>query len=1043
MKSRIMQYLHQLSTGRECPVLEPLIAETKFTEEKIRINAGVALSNILHNYPLFSVKTIDSFFQNVVQAFAKELGLQGGFEIELDEEKVLNDLVDRVMLDAGINKDLTHWLIRFTETRLGDGKSWDIYEEIKKLASEIFNEHFKIFGQDIREKKRAVPDLLKELSAISSRFETELSSLGKKALSLAAASNLSVHHFSHGSMGAMGYLQKLSTGRHTGKPGVRFLKAAYSPEDLAKKKDPNREAIMDLYGGGLQQIIVRVLEMFEQDYSVYLSAVAIRRYIYTLGILSDIALKLQEYREDNKVLLISDLADFLKKIISENDAPFIYEKTGSRYRHFMIDECQDTSGFQWNNFKPLIVNSLAEGNLNLAVGDVKQSIYRWRGGDWELLLSRIQEDIGNANVERLNLDANRRSKSELIRFFNAVFSKAPLTLKELFLRAISNLDASLNEALTGEANKIVGAYADSLQRIPKEGAQSDGEGFVRIKFFEAGEDISWKEKILDAIPGILEQLQDKGYSLRDIAFLVRKKEEGEQVINYLLQYQWSTEARKGYRYDAISSESLFLGAAYSVKLVLALIQYLYNEDNHISLFSAVYTYQRNILRNKAFDHPDVVSQSGKIEFIIEQGLLPAAFIEEKDLMKALPIYEMSEKLIRMFDLQEMKGEWVFLQAFLDTVLEFSQKERGDLAKFLSWWEATGAKRSIQLPEEVDAARILTIHKSKGLQFKAVIIPFCNWDFEPNASFDNIIWAKPGKEPFNILSRLPVKYASNLADSLFSREYFEEKLKSSIDNLNLLYVAMTRAESALFIYGCAPSDKQQAEGKIKNASDLLFHILNEGGDEATHPDFQTMELNQHWNPSESLFEAGQMHIVGDARASSGDAVTFNKFLTRDWRKKISVKFTSKEFSGGSGPNQEKIRYGKLVHRMLAQAKTLYDLPKILREYYFQGYLSQDEMSELEIRMNSIFENPQAREWFSGDYIVKTEASTLQPGGVMRRIDRTMIRDGMAIAVDFKTGKRNPADKRQVEDYIELLREMGYKKVDGYLLYLDEVEVVKVI
>jgi len=1042
MKSRIMLYLHQLATGRDCPVLEPLIEETGLSEEKIRANAGAALSNILHNYPLFSVKTIDSFFQNVVQAFAKELGLQGGFEIELDEEKVLNDLVDRMMLDAGQNKDLTEWLIRFTEARLSEGKSWDIREEIKKLAWEIFNEHFKIFGLDIRKKKRAVPDLLKEVSAIATKFENELASLGKKAWSMAKAKNLTLQDFSYGSTGAMGYLQKLAQG-YIGAPGVRFVKAVSAPEDLVKKKDPNRDAIIALYEAGLKDIMNRTLEMFERDYPVYLSALAIKRYIYTLGILSDIAFKLQDYREDNQVLLISDLADFLKRIIAENEAPFIYEKTGSRFRHFMIDECQDTSGFQWNNFKPLILNSLAEGGLNLAVGDVKQSIYRWRGGDWELLLSRIQEDIGENNVEKLNLDANRRSKAALIRFFNAVFTKAPQALRELFLKSISNLEAPLKDILMGEANKITEAYADSLQRIPEHRLQNPDEGYVRVAFYEDEEDLPWEEKVLDSIPGILERLQDHGYRLRDVAFIVRRREEGEQIVNYLLQFRQSEKAKDGYRYEAISSESLFLGAAHSVKLLLALFQYLYKPDNPISIFNAVYIYQRYILNNTGFDHPDIISQAARVEFIREKGLAPASFFQEKEFLKALPLYEMLEKLIRMFSLQEIKGEWVFLQAFLDAILDFSQKERGDLAKFLSWWETTGSKRSIQLPDEVDAARVLTIHKSKGLQFKVVIIPFCNWDFEPNAFFDNIIWATPTRAPFNILNRLPVKYASNLAASLFNREYFEEKLKSSIDNLNLLYVAATRAENALFICGCPPSEKKRAEGVINNASELLFKIFGDENHRQERADYQIMDLSNHWDEAAGVFEAGVLPVEKTESAFAGNTETLKRLLTRDWRDKISVRFASKELSGGSGPNREKIRYGKLVHRILAQAKTFHDLPRILKEYYYEGYLGREELTGLEEKIEAIFKHPQAREWFSGDYMVKTEASTLQPGGAMRRIDRAMIRGDLAIAVDFKTGARNPADIRQVEDYAELLKEMGYRKVEGYLLYLDDVEIVKVV
>jgi ATP-dependent helicase/nuclease subunit A len=411
-------------------------------------------------------------------------------------------------------------------------------------------------------------------------------------------------------------------------------------------------------------------------------------------------------------------------------------------------------------------------------------------------------------------------------------------------------------------------------------------------------------------------------------------------------------------------------------------------------------------------------------------------------LTALPLYEMVETLIRMFELTLKKGEWAFIQGFLDQVLAFSQKERGEIERFLEWWHKSGKNCSIQMPEDVDAAKVLTIHKSKGLQFKVVILTFCNWELDHNPLFDNIIWCESEKPPFNMLKCLPVKYTGALSDTLFGREYFEEKIKTAIDNLNLLYVAVTRAREQLFISGCLPVENSKKEMPFKTVSDLLFQVMSRYVDPEPSSQYQFLDLNQHWDPANAVFEAGTKIKKQASAAIQDNRSPLINFISTDWRKRISIKYSSREYTDEPGTREEKIKFGKLVHRILAQTRIHSDLPKILKEFYYEGIIDSGELKTLQNKLKIVFENEQLRDWFSDRYKIKIEAPVLQPGGGVLRPDRVMIDGDKAVALDFKTGKSGYADHTQVREYMFLLREMGYEQIEGYLLYLDNLEIVKV-
>ncbi|MEL7004770.1 MAG: UvrD-helicase domain-containing protein, partial [Bacteroidota bacterium] len=796
MKDRILSYLQELADGRQGIIYKSLTKETGWGAKTIQEKAKNSLSNILHEYSHFSVSTIDSFFQKVIRAFAKEMGLQSAFTIELDVQKALDYAIDQLMLDISDDQSLAKWLIEFSESRMDVGKSWDIRKEINKLGYQLFSEEFKKYEKEllaVAKNRRELKEYFLEIEAIRSGFVDHLSSIGKKAIDIIENNDLSIDDFTYKSTGMMGYFLRLADKKSL-EPGTRARKSLES-FTWCGAKHPKKDFIESLVQQSLHPLMQEAIEYYDTHIISYSTADSILKYFYTFGIMADLIDKLDHYRREEAVMLISDVNGFLKDVIGGNDAPFIYEKVGSFYRHFMIDEFQDTSGFQWDNFLPLIQNNLAEGRKNLVVGDVKQSIYRWRGGDWQLLLEGVVADVGRNYAQEIDLTDNWRSQPEVISFNNALFSISPIILSRQY---VLSLDFEVDPKF------IIQAYAQAIQNIPPSNSTESSRGYVSVNFLEEDKelDISWKDLAIKQTVRDIEDAQDRGVPLKEIAVLVRRNSEGKLIADALLEKQ-SLKEDNNYRYDVISPDSLFISGSKAVKIVISCLRFLSNREDMLSLAQLVYDYA-------AFSETvesDTIFESN-VQLIADE-VIPKEILDENNELIRLPVFDLCEKLIAYFDLGAKEGEISYLQGFQEAVLDFTREGNDDTGAFLEWWETYGVTRSVQIPESLDAIRIMTVHKSKGLQFGSVLVPFCNWAFDHSASNERIMWLKPASEPFNKLPLLPVKYGNNLVQTEFVQDFAKERLRSYLDNLNLLYVAFTRAENELFAY--APLPKQLRNG----------------------------------------------------------------------------------------------------------------------------------------------------------------------------------------------------------------------------------------
>lgn len=1020
MKDRVLEFLVKLSLRTSEELSEQVRERTGLSEKDIAANAGIVVGKILHQYSQFSISTIDAFFQKIVKSFAKELGLLGNFKVELDQEKVKQEIIDQIIDEVGVNQDLTDWLIDFSYSKVDENRSWNIRPQIESLANEIFKESFRQVSDqlsDINHKDFKV--FLDQIKKIKRRFEREMKAEATKALELIESFGLSVNDFAYKASGPAGYFNRIII-KNDFDPKARIRQVTEHPEKWSSKSAPRKNEIDDAVASGLQAITINLVNYYNSNVVEYTTANETLKNIYVFGILSHITKKLRKYRQENDVMLISDVPIFLNGIIAENDAPFIYEKTGTWYQNYLIDEFQDTSVFQWQNFKPLMENSSAQGNKSLVVGDGKQSIYRWRGGDWNLILGKVINDLKLYSPQELYLNTNWRSSKKIVEFNNAVFRYLPYLIKEGFQQNIEEL--ALNESekneLLSKTQDVVKLYEDVAQLVKKEQLEPSG-GRIEINAYHKNDSNHWKERALIELPSIIERLQQSGFQPKDIAVLVRKGDEGKKVIEQLIQYKNSDNAKKHVNYDAISNESLYLGNSSAIRVIISTIIYSLNPDDKIAFGEICFNYTslRGIESNK--------SGGDNKNDTINKELLPEHFDEVCASLLQLPVYEVIERLIQLYQLGKSQQQG-YLQAFQDIVLEYFASDRKDVNDFLEWWHEKGKLKSIQIPASVDAIQVMTIHKSKGLEFKAVLIPFCDWKLDHDATKSNYIWCRTDKKPYDEMEYLPLKYSSALTNSYFTREYFDEMIKAHIDNLNLLYVALTRAKDFLLV-NCPPGSKE-----IKTSGDLLLKGV------------ENLKMSSGERDDVVTYTIGEMaHTQVDLH--SVEAAQYNDmYRSSVWRDKIALRKKGGIFFSEEGiEKKEKINYGLIVHEILASIKNEKEATFAIEKYCMDGQISKSDKKTISDQLKLIFSNSQVKSWFNTDWEVKAEASIILTNRRPKRPDRVLIKGNSAIIIDFKTGSEKPEDRRQVLSYTEILRAMGYLKIQAFLLYIPLNKVIQVV
>jgi ATP-dependent exoDNAse (exonuclease V) beta subunit len=506
---------------------------------------------------------------------------------------------------------------------------------------------------------------------------------------------------------------------------------------------------------------------------------------------------------------------------------------------------------------------------------------------------------------------------------------------------------------------------------------------------------------------------------------VRRNEEGQEVAASLLEYKNSDKAKKGVIYDVVSNESLRIDGASSVNLLLGALRHLVNADDAIARAQLSYEYSR--LHHASRPESEVFDVANQMFF---ESQLPESFTRHKLSLQKLPLFELTETLIGLFELGQVKGELAYLQAFQDIVLDFYTRERNDLAAFLEWWEENRSndKTSIKLSGEVNAVNILTIHKAKGLQFKYVLIPFCSWNIDHEGFRAPLLWVSSDEQPYAGAGPMPIKYGSILKNTYFNAPYEEERIKTYLDSLNLLYVALTRAELGLIITAPAPKSGPHAQ----SVASWLHESIQQSDD-----------LNAAWSEATLELVVGHLTSGNDKATVATHALRLNEYPTSRWRDKLVIRQAGNPFFDGMNPETRKrISYGIYLHAVLSRIKTTDDVDPVLSKLVHEGTMTPDERTGLEPELEGLLRDPEISQWFKPHWDIRTEIPILIPGGSASRIDRLMIDGKKAVIVDFKTGEQAKTDHTQVLEYIEILKQMGFTDVQGYLLYTRDREVIVV-
>lgn len=1009
MKERILKELNRLRNTVEAgeKMDEELMKALQVDEDGLKQRAAATLTAILHDYGHFAVSTIDSFFQKVVRAFAREMDLNAKFEVELDQEAVLDRVVDRVVMLVMEDEFLHKWLVDYASEQIQNGKSWDIRRNIRELGKQIFQEDFKRYSAEIREFLKEKENISK-LQAFVRERKAELVKIAKSVNSQAneIRSGLGLE-WSDYSRSFPAKFDKMGKKESPMADFTENQKAmALSPDGWATQKSPKKALIEQSYHLGLGTLLSKV-EPLEYQWR---TLEAISKNSYVFGVFRNLLDELSAIKDEESILLISDANEFLKEITKENDAPFIYEKVGNQYRNFLIDEFQDTSGFQWASFKPLLENSLSQGNTNLLVGDVKQSIYRWRGGEMKLLLEQVEAETAMFGINLQPLDTNFRSLPNVIDFNNALFKKLPASFESYLKEAYDVQDPSI----------LSRAYHDVFQNISPKKAQSPFRGKVKLEFLtpvKDDEEGSFKEQVSAKLPQMVRQLQDYGYSLRDIAFLVRNKAEGEAIADRLM-LETAQNTDPNYRFDVLSDESMYLHKSASVKALVAGLKYLQYPDDPVQ-FKTMW-YYRSVLRDEPIDHT-LFALDQIPDHLIEKV---NSFRKNETLLLQLPLMEALEELIGALDLMENGLEKAYISGFKEAVYDFTANNRSDLAGFLEWWEENQSKRTVKIPEGHDAMRILTIHKSKGLQFKVVLMPFLKWTIFDTTK-ENVIWSPFEDQEKNLAAIIPLTLGSSLAKSAFHQIYSDEAILAYLDSLNMIYVALTRAEDVF--WGLVPYKE-----KIGTQNFLEIHLqqLLENGIETAGG----LSLSTYFNPETRVFELGDWPVEKPAKPELLPVPSL-RWAYKNWSELLELKKYAVDFSQEGLEQRKKRNFGLLVHEILEKSVNLEVAKTNLQAFYFEGRLSESEKLEVEHQLRGLFSNPVFADWFEGEGILLAEQGIILPGGKQKRPDRIILRPTESIIVDFKTGEELEKYGNQVREYMTLVQKLTQKPVKGYLCYLE--------
>lgn len=1076
MKLRILSQLYGIGNGLPSSdnYLLQVKAKTGLTETSIRNNALYILEKLTHEYQNFRVQTIDAFFQTVLRNLGKELGLTANLRVDLNTQQVEAKAVDQLIDSLRENDPMLKWIDEYISSNIEEDRSWNVVKEIKEFGKTIFDELYKTHEKQldkIFKDEKFVTDFIKRLRFVCIDYEKSIKEKAKNIVEKIATSAIPINYFASY---AYNQVVKLSNGKiENGDPHIhtqRIIKGEKQWASSKCSKKADKEMLNSFVDGvGLTEMVANLEASRIEGWKMYCTSKLVLLHLSKLRLLHKIAKQVEDDNLENHRFMLSNTQSLLKNLMKGNDIPFVFERIGAMLKYIMIDEFQDTSRVQWDNFKKLLLNCMAEiGSHNLLVGDVKQSIYRWRQGDWELL-NNIEESIKPADgsyvdtssIELKTLATNYRSEANIIQFNNAFFLQAMNVYEYPEDYFTPSKDKKIDKLEHSQKEKLKLAYTDVAQKSPK----ADERGFVKATFYK--KDAVYAHDILAELADNIKQLLDIGYSQKSIAILVRNKKEIADIVTTINGTEW------GKHIAIVSEEAFRLDASLAVNILVEALRLLAQPSDNLTRAKLVRAYYQVV--NPEYDFAkerstklvsDVVDiahdehyYEQKEEFIRKHlnVSLPSEYVMDREKLLRLSLIDLVDKLYSLFQLKNLSVENAYISTFYDVLNDYLRDNPADIDDFVKEWDDNLCGVNIQT-DDVDGIRILTIHKSKGLEFDNVLIPFCDWELEKK---NTIFWVdgKNKVEPFSQLPIIPVSFKKDLENSFFSADYSEEHFQNIIDNLNLLYVAFTRAGKNLFLSGKNIADSNRR-------SNLLWHCLKALGTTLPNAKYSesTKEKDDETKSDEPIcFEFGTLLSAHEYEPNKKKEEEFTNPFTvipqpkdiriETFNAAVSFRQSNKSDAFVQGEEitdrQKYMQVGSVLHNIFSSIKTLADIEPHLQALEAEGVIYNDDISSAQLRqqITAALNNEQVKSWFAGEWEVYNECTILQYDKATdryyeQRPDRVITKGDEMVVIDYKFGNHRNEYYEQVRRYIQLLQQMGYQKVTGFLWYVMRGEILSV-
>lgn len=1002
MKSRIINEIHRLASNQQSQYLGEIIKHTQLSEPQIRAKAMKARTKILHDYSRFTVLTIDRFFQRILRAFINELSLDLSYNIELDTSQLLERSADSLIESITKESKIRDWLLDFAEERLNDGSMWDMRKDLRALGNELFKDGVaKRVSENIDKQKLhdIIDQLVKHDNAIINRIKT----LGNEALEYMSSHGLEVSDFKGGKNSFVSHFRKYANGE-LNPPTTTLINAT---QDIKQWYTAGADNRVICAAEVLMPKLQEIYTLYSQNIEKINTTKLLRENYRSFALLADLYNNIDAICKQENIMVLDKTKEILSEFIDHSNAPFIYEKVGNRYDRYMIDEFQDTSTREWRNLLPLLCEALSsnpEASVFI-VGDIKQSIYRWRGGDWRLLNSQVIEDLGHDNTEVIHLKPNYRSLKNIVDFnrifIDHVVERDNEYLNNIITNALSNnkISQSTHDALN---NIVKRAYADNEQTAIKE---SPEHGIAQVTLYDPTlGDSPFIEAIEDAI--------ERKYNYRDILILVRGEKDGRKVAEALYAYKrrlLEKDSKAGF--NILTSDSLTIDSCDVVKFIIAVLRLAINPANDIE--RGIYNHYLTLPFHHKFSDEEL-------------ALL-------RSIAHLSPI-EAFEVIVERFKLNENIGHIAYIQAMHEQIMAFTSNHIADIQHYLDWWEERGCNETLSVEMTDNTIEITTIHKAKGLERDVVIIPYCKWSMTPNASLRPIVWATADTKSGAAaeIGSFPVVYGNTMENSAFSEEYCNELVMSHVDGVNLLYVAITRAAKELYMY--VPKRLNTKSSSTNTISDTVPLIAG--------------AVDNMCKAHEEYNDEGKRRIVrytyGEKikchtpkeRSENTHNIKLKEYPTH--QPNVAICYSNQRYDDeGLLPGSTERRNGIMLHRVFENACVKEDIYTAIKRLCLDGLISTLEAEQLQRNIEQAMNHKDVSTWFDGSWDdIKSENEILTTEGILRP-DRVMIKDNHAVVVDYKFGNKTSKQyKIKMAKYIEKLQDMGiYKSVKGYIWYIN--------